>query len=127
MGAQNIFITGVGAVSPAGWGMTAFRDALKNSQPLTAKDLPRPGWNRPLRVRQTPPLSPRPAFTGHARLRRTSPIAHYAVSAALEALGQDANQTEVKPRLGIVFCAMSGCINYSRRFYDEVLKDPGTA
>jgi 3-oxoacyl-(acyl-carrier-protein) synthase len=30
-------------------------------------------------------------------------------------------------RLGIVYCALNGCVNYSRRFYDEVLKDPATA
>jgi 3-oxoacyl-(acyl-carrier-protein) synthase len=30
-------------------------------------------------------------------------------------------------RLGVVFCVMSGCVNYSRRFYDEVLRDPATA
>src|SRR4029079_6686005 len=29
--------------------------------------------------------------------------------------------------LGVIVCAMSGCVNYSRRFYDEVLKDRGTA
>jgi 3-oxoacyl-(acyl-carrier-protein) synthase len=30
-------------------------------------------------------------------------------------------------RLGIIFCVMTGCVNYSRRFYDETLKDPATA
>ena len=29
--------------------------------------------------------------------------------------------------LGIIVCVLSGCVNYSRRFYDETLKDPGTA
>jgi hypothetical protein len=125
--AADIFISGCGAVSPAGWGVSAFREALKNNQPLPSKDLPRPGWNHPLRIRQTPAASPRPAFTSHARLRRTSPIAHYAVAAGLEALGEDAGPGAPKGRLGIVFCAMSGCVNYSRRFYDEVLKDPTTA
>jgi len=123
---DSIFISGCGVVSPAGWGLTPFRDALRNGPPLNMKELLRPGWNHPLRVRQTPPPSPRPAFTAHARLRRTSPIAHYAVAAGLEALGADA-QAAPANRLGIVLCAMSGCVNYSRRFYDEVLKDPSTA
>jgi hypothetical protein len=38
--------------------------------------------------------------------------------------------SETKPsgrRLGIVTCVMSGCVNYSRRFYDEALRDPSTA
>jgi hypothetical protein len=101
------------------------RNALAGGVPVAIKDLIRPGWQHPLRVRQTPSASPRPAFMAHARLRRSSPIAQFVVSAALEALGKDA--AEEGNRLGIVSCAMSGCVNYSRRFYDEVLKEPSTA
>src|SRR4029079_15259432 len=62
------------------------------------------------------------------RLRRSSPISHFVVGAALEALGTDAPAVSAGPlRLGIVLWGMSGCVNYSRRFYDEVLKDPATA
>jgi hypothetical protein len=124
---SQIFICGIGAVSPAGWGLASFQEALERGQPLAEKTVARPGWEQPLRVRQTPPASPRPAFLAHARLRRTSPIAHYVVSASLEALGADAAQIAGGFRLGIVYCAMSGCVNYSRRFYDEALKDPATA
>jgi len=120
-------VCGIGAVSPAGWGVKAFREALARGEAIPAKELPRPG-NQPLRVQQVPAASPRPAFTGHARLRRTSPIAHYAVSSALEALGDDAAKVNSGAlRLGVVYCALTGCVNYSRRFYDEVLKDPSTA
>ena len=86
---SEIFICGVGAVSPAGWGMKVFREALARGEGLPTKELPRPG-HLPLQVRQVPAAVPRPAFLAHARLRRTSPIAHYSVSAALEALGEDA-------------------------------------
>jgi hypothetical protein len=124
---SNIFICGTGVVSPAGWGMQPFRDAIARGEGLPTQELPRPG-HTPLHVRQVPPANPRPAFLAHARLRRTSPIAHYAVSAALEALGADAAKvTSGALRLGIIYCAQTGCVNYSRRFYDEVLKDPSTA
>ena len=124
---NEIFVCGLGAVSPAGWGTKPFRDALASNTPITPKELPRPG-NQPLRVRQVPTPSPRPPFLAHARLRRTSPIAHYAVSAALEALGDDAAKvSNGSLRLGIIYCALTGCVNYSRRFYDEVLKEPSTA
>lgn len=124
---SNIFVCGLGVVSPAGWGIKTFREALARGESIPTKDLPRPG-NEPLRVRQVPAASPRPAFTAHPRLRRTSPIAHYAVSAGLEALGNDAAKvTAGTLRLGIVYCAQTGCVNYSRRFYDEVLKEPSTA
>jgi hypothetical protein len=124
---EKIVIHGLGAVSPAGWGVAPFREALARGEPLPTKELPRPGWTHPLRIRQVPAPNPRPAFMTHARLRRASPIAQYAVGAALEALGEDAAKISGGMKLGIIFCAMSGCVNYSRRFYDEVLKNPATA
>jgi hypothetical protein len=126
--AENIFVHGIGAVSPAGWGVLPLREALAKGEPLPVKELARPGSTRSLRVRPVPPPSPRPNFLAHARLRRTSSITQYAVAAALEALGDDAARVSGGSlRLGIVFCVMTGCVNYSRRFYDETLKDPATA
>jgi len=108
--------------------MLPLREALAKGEPLPARELARPGWTRSLRVRPVPPPSPRPNFLSHARLRRTSPITQYAVAAALEALGEDAAcVSNGSLRLGIIFCVMTGCVNYSRRFYDETLKDPATA
>ena len=83
--AENIFVHGIGAVSPAGWGVLPLREALAKGEPIPVKELARPGWTRSLRVRPVPPLAPRPNFLAHARLRRTSSIAQYAVAAALEA------------------------------------------
>jgi 3-oxoacyl-(acyl-carrier-protein) synthase len=125
---SRIFVHGHGAVSPAGWGIGPLRDALAKGTPLPAKPLARPGWEKTLAVRQVPPPEPRPQFLAHPRLRRTSPISHYVVAAALEAIGEDASLIAGSGmRLGIVLCAMSGCVNYSRRFYDETLRDPATA
>jgi hypothetical protein len=46
----------------------------------------------------------------------------------LEALGEDAARVQAGAlRLGIVVCVMTGNVNYSRRFYEETLKDPATA
>jgi 3-oxoacyl-(acyl-carrier-protein) synthase len=124
----EVFVRGIGAVSPAGWGVSHLRDALAVARPLPPHALERPGWQKQLRARQVPPPPARPAFLGHARLRRTSPISHYAVGAALEALGEDAAKiASGSARMGIVLCVMSGCVNYSRRFYDETLRDPATA
>src|SRR2546430_2206088 len=119
---------GMGAVSPAGWGVLPLRKALVKGEPLAIKELARPGWSRPLRGRPVSAPSPRPAFMAHPRLRRASPVTQYAIAAALEALGDDVAQVgRGSVRLGIVICVMSGCVNYSRRFYDETLKDPTTA
>ncbi|HZQ46558.1 MAG TPA: beta-ketoacyl synthase N-terminal-like domain-containing protein [Verrucomicrobiae bacterium] len=125
---SRIFIHGYGAVSPAGWGMGPLREALASAVPIPTKAIARPGWEKPLTIRQVPPPPTRPAFLAHARLRRTSPVSQYVVAAALEAIGADAPEiTNGRLRLGVVLCAMSGCVNYSRRFYDETLRDPATA
>jgi hypothetical protein len=108
--------------------MASFRDALNHGEPLAVKETTRSGMTRPIRVRSVPAPSPRPAFFGHPRLRRTSPIAQFTVAAALEALGADADQVKAgELTLGVVVCVMSACVIYSRRFYDETLKDPSTA
>ena len=123
-----MFVHGTGVISPAGWGIAPFRETLSAGTALPKKPLTRPGVPEPLQVRAVPPPSPRPQFLAHPRLRRTSPIAQYVVAAALEALGPDvAKVSSGEVSLGIVVCVMSACVNYSRRFYDEALKDPATA
>lgn len=125
---KGVYFRGCGAVSPAGWGAAALVEAALQGAALPTKELKRPGVEKPLRVRTVPPTLPRPAFLAHARLRRSSPIAHHALGAALEALGEDLPAVrEGKTRLGVIVCVMSGCVNYSRRFYQETLNDPSTA
>jgi hypothetical protein len=61
-------------------------------------------------------------------LRRCSPITHFAAAAAIEAIGTDTVLVSNESvRLGIVVCVMAGCMQYTRRFYEETLQDPRTA
>ncbi len=121
-------MAGIGAVSPAGWSAEDLQKAMATGDPLPVKQLPKPGRAQPFNIRAVPTPNPRPAFFTHPRLRRTSPIATHAVGAALEALGEDAPKVASgELRLGIILCVMSGCVNYSRRFYDETLREPSTA
>ena len=125
---KRILVHGLGAVSPAGWGFEALCDVVQKNVPLPITDLPRPGWSKPLRVRAVPAPPERPAFLAHPRLRRASTITQHTVAAALEALGDDAARAQSGAlRLGIVIAMMPGCVAYSRRFYEEVLKDPTVA
>jgi 3-oxoacyl-(acyl-carrier-protein) synthase len=125
---DGIAVGGIGVVSPAGWGISALRSVLTARQLVPAIELPRPGWNTAIHVRRVPPSPARFPFLAHARLRRTSAVTHYSVAAALEALGSAADEVNKGTlRLGIVLCVMSGCVNYSRRFYSEALHDPATA
>jgi len=125
---SRVHVHGFGAVSPAGWGVEMLRDALNEGRPLPTKPVARPGWEKALNVRPVPTPAQRPGFLGHPRLRRSSLITQHTVAAAIEALGQDLTRIQAgELRLGIVVCVMSGCVSYSRRFFEEVLKDPATA
>jgi len=124
---SRIFVTGLGAVSPAGWNMAALREALRNDQPLPVQTLDRPGREKPFQTRLIPNPASRPEFLAHPRLRRTSPITHYVVAAALEATAAVRTNSDPGLRLGLVVCLQSGCVNYSCRFFEETLKDPATA
>src|SRR5881394_484254 len=127
---SSIVIRGTGAVSPEGRGVPALQQVIDGHLQVPIQELNRPGWSRTLRVRRVPDPAPRPAVFGHARLRRSSLISQYAVGAAQEALGENlpaAPNQHQGWRLGVILCVMSGCVNYSRRFFDEVLQDPTTA
>ncbi|HEY1719061.1 MAG TPA: beta-ketoacyl synthase N-terminal-like domain-containing protein [Verrucomicrobiae bacterium] len=125
---SRIFVHGLGAVSPAGWGVAALRDALEKQLAIPTQSLLRPGWEKTLQVRSVPPPISSPAFFAHPRLRRANSLAQFTVASALEALGENVSPVQNGAfRLGIVVCVMAGCVNYSRRFFEEVLREPATA
>lgn len=117
-----IFLSGFGAVSPAGWGMNALPGVGVAAAWPVPQPLERPGWTRPLMVQRVPAPATRPAWAAHARMRRAAAISQFALGAAMEALGGS-----IGGPLGVVFCTTCGGVNYSRRFYDEVLRDPAVA
>lgn len=124
---KRIFVCGVGAVSPAGWRAGDLQDALDRQTVLPVQPLERPGWKTRLQVRPVPPPPTRPEFLSHPRLRRASAITQYAVSAALEATAGLRALENKTLRLGLVVCVQAGCVQYSCRFFGEVLKTPATA
>lgn len=126
---EPIKISGAGAVSPAGWTTDAMVEAVRSGTVAERTTVEVPGSGNQLPVSRVPRPSRRPPFLAQPRVRRSSPITHYALAAAFEALGDklSAIQGDQTFRLGIVYCAMTGCVNYSRRFYDEVLHGPETA
>jgi hypothetical protein len=125
---RRVIIQGIGAVSPAGWGVPSLRETLARAEPVGAQPLSQPGRDRSFKARRVPAPTPRPAFMADPRLRRSPPIAQYVVASALEALGEDRSLVvEGKIRIGVVICTMCGCVTYSRRFYDEALHQPALA
>jgi hypothetical protein len=129
MNARDIRIRGVGAVSAAGWNAEALYKAVRAGTPLPATDCKRPGDERtwPCETRRAPAAPPE-KITRHPRLRRSSAITRYSVTAALEALADAGHNPAAPPGgIGILFVMMNGCVNYTGRFYHEVLQNPAQA
>lgn len=124
---NRVFIHGIGAVSPAGWDVCSLGQALEHGAPAAIFPLERPGWKRPLPVRRVPQPIPKLPFFAHARLRRPSPMSIYAAAAGMEALRSGNYTPAAAHRLGVIFCVTAGCVQYSRRFYEEGLGDPRSA
>ncbi len=122
-------ITGTGAVTPAGWGVQAIMEMLASgtTAPLSQLERTLNGTNISTPVRRVPVEG---ATTPKiARLRRTSSISKFAAAAAMEALGETrlAASAAGNLRVGVIFSVLNGCVNYSNRFFGEVLADPAVA
>lgn len=125
---MRIAIQGTGAVSPAGWSTADLCDAVKTGTDIPATRLEATGLERHWMVRRVPAASSVQSWLRHPRLRRASPISRFATAAALEALGGTAALVKSgELRLGVVYCVMAGCVNYSGRFYREVITNPSMA
>lgn len=125
---KRVVIAGIGAVSPAGWGVEALVSAIKagaalephrfgraDRREIDALNAPKPSQDVQVRIR-------------HPRLRRVSGISRFAVAAGLEALDEAKGRIDFRSaRVGVVFCSTCGCVTYSRKFFHEVLDDPSLA
>lgn len=126
----HIVIRGRGAVSPAGWTAAALDAALADPASLTPPEpIVREGRPWAVPVRRVPPPVEKFPFLRDPRLRRSSSVARYAVAAALEAIGEPraAAVRGGSTRLGIVYALVNGCVQYSARFFGEVIGDPALA
>ncbi|CAN5776500.1 hypothetical protein BH11VER1_BH11VER1_11090 [soil metagenome] len=123
---SDIQMTGWGSVSPAGWSVLDLYDAVRKNEPLPVTTACRFEGAMKRNFRKVPALSVVPDYMKHARLRRSAPATRFAIHAAVEALGPEkfALAQSGALSLGVIFCTMSGCVQFSRRFYAEVLENP---
>lgn len=124
----NLTITGAAAVSAAGWCISDLAEAVTSQSELPIDQVPRNERDQTFPVRRVPKAAPDPRFR-HPRLRRTSPVTRFAIHAALDALGAErVEQAQAgNLRVGVIFTLMNGCVNFTNRFFGEVLTDPSTA
>ncbi len=124
----SIAITGTGAVSAAGWGVEALMETMRSGKRPAMSMCDRPCGEQMV---STPVL--RVPMDGAsipkaARLRRTSPISKFAAAATLQALGEQ-RLAAIREglRVGVILTLTNGCVNYSNRFFAEVVADPTLA
>lgn len=127
-----ISIIGTGAVSPAGWGVPALMSLVESGQSVPPSEVSREkkdGTVVTTAVLRVPEPADRSVLPKHPRLRRGSPISKFAAAAAIEAIGPErlAKAASGELRIGVICSLMNGCVNYSNRFFSEVLADPATA
>jgi len=118
-----LIIRGIGAVSAAGWSAADLVAAVKENHELPWIVSQRTIGSRDWECRVRPvPAAPPEKQVKHPRLRRVSNVSRFAISAAVEAMGDS------KPAsLGIIMCLMNGCVAFTNRFYNEVIDEPALA
>lgn len=122
-------ILGAGAVSPADWGIVPLFKAIQNNTDLPVTSFERPDGERPWAcpARRVPPL-PAGLLPRSPRLRRSSAITKFAMGAAVEALAAAGHEQPPQGvRLGLILCVMNGCVDFTGRFFNEVLDTPALA
>lgn len=129
---SRIVVVGSGAVTPVGWGMAPMMEAIDKGLPPEVYPLERStdqGETITTSVMKVPRLTDRSLLPKSPRLRRASALGKYAAAAMFEALGSErfeaAKAGEV--RVAVICTLMNGCVNYSNRFFGEVLTDPSVA
>ena len=131
MNPTPLYVHGYGAISAAGLDAASLYQAtidgaplpiVHKEYPLGEETISYPG--RPVDTKALRKILPRAP-----RLRRSSNVTKFAMAAALQAV-PDERAAQIKDqefRLGIIVSFMNGCVNYSCRYYQEVLEEPAHA
>ncbi len=121
-------ITGLGWVTPLGAGLDEVWERLGRGDVAECKVVTNPESGREHIYAPVPPKTVE-ALGRNPRLRRSSAISYFAVAAGLAAL-QNAGVTmtpETAARTAIVFAISSGGVVYTRRFYEQIVKQGANA
>ncbi len=125
---MNVAIRGMGWITPLGVGLEEVWQRLMAGHLGEVKPLANP---ETARVHPHIPVPPKLVehLARNPRLRRSSPISYYSVAACLAALA-DAGLTAADAkaaRFAVIFAVSSGSVLYTRKFYEQVLKNGANA
>lgn len=110
-------IVGRGAVTPEGLGLPALLRTEANAS-SSIESLRHPGRHYPVR---RVALSDLARWQNEPRLRRASAISLFIIEAASQALAEAGEQDP--SRLGLIVAFGTGAMIYSRRFFEEVIRN----
>jgi 3-oxoacyl-(acyl-carrier-protein) synthase len=121
-------IAGIGCVTPLGGHLGEIRRRIENGERAALVEMRNPESGRTFSAAPVPPqylahLSREP------RLRRASTISLLAAVAGNQAVADSGLDltSAVKSRLALVFGVSSGGVQYTRRFYEQVVKEGANA
>jgi hypothetical protein len=122
-------IVGLGWITPLGTGLAQVQAALEAGHVADTRPVQNPETGAVHLCRTVSPKLVEP-FGRNPRLRRSSPISYFAVAAAFAALA-DAGYASLSPgqasRTAVVFGVSNGGVVYTRRFYEQIMKQGANA
>ena len=123
---RRVVITGLGAVTAAGWGVARFREALGSGQsaigPFDRFD------NAAQRTHVAAQVPERPPFGLDRRVpwNRLANSDRFALSSAREAAAQAGLALPVDVRAGVFFGSSTGGLLETEQYFEELLRRPGS-
>ncbi len=120
---MNVRIAGMGWVTPLGADLDLVWERLMCGEVGEIKTLTNPESGRILDSMPVPPKLVE-SLGRQPRLRRSSPISYFAVAAGLAAIENAGLQItpEMAARTAIIFAVSDGGVQYTRRFFDQIVK-----
>ncbi len=125
---MSAHIAGLGWVTPLGTGLEEVFARITNGEVAETKTVTNPETGR-VHSYFPVPLKSVEAVGRNPRLRRSSPISYFAVIAGLAAL-ENAGLVmtpETAARTAVVFAISNGGVIYTRKFYDQIVKQGANA
>lgn len=121
-------IAGLGWVTPLGTDLEAVWNRIERGEIAEAKPLPNPETGRAHHYLPVPMKSVE-ALARNPRLRRSSAISHFAVAAGLAAVEHAGLKMtpESSARTAVVFAINDGGVLYTRKFYEQIVKQGANA
>jgi 3-oxoacyl-(acyl-carrier-protein) synthase len=121
---MNVAIAGLGWITPLGADLAQVQAALEAGHVAETKPVQNPETGAVHLCRTVPPKLV-DSLARNPRLRRSSPISYFAVAAAFAALsdaGYSSLSLEQTARTAVVFGVSNGGVVYTRRFYEQIMK-----